>query len=103
MNDYPRLTCEKGWYKRQTGAMEMGANTLGRLVLIEDVDLRAMTECVEIELKCLQIGIYKTSENKDLCRAHADLTTGLWFLQGYRVAQAIEIDAVWTVIHKKLL
>ena len=81
----------------------MGANTLRRLALIGDIELRAMTECVERELKCLQIDIHKSSENKSLCCAHADLTTGLWHLQGYRVAQAIEIDAVWTVIHKKLL
>jgi len=81
----------------------MGANTLCRLAFIGDIELRAMKECVERELKCLQIDIYKSSENKSLCCAHTDLTTGLWHLQGYRVAQAIEIDAVWTVIHKKLL
>jgi len=81
----------------------MEFDTKRRLALIEYIDLRLMIECVEKEIMFVQFEKHKNNENGFLPTFHADLSTGLWLLEGFRVAEAIEIEAVWRVIDRGLL
>ena len=69
-----------------------------RLAVVQGADLRAMIACVEKEMVSVQLEIYKNNENESLSSVHADLSTGLWLLEAFRVAEALEIETVWRVI-----
>jgi len=81
----------------------MGVRAQARLALIEQVQRRAMTECVQRELTWVQNELYKNNENEFLTCVHEDLSTGLWLLDAFRVREAIEIEPVWRVIRTALL
>ena len=85
------------------GRARLAMHPQRRLAVVQGADLRAMIACVEKAMVSVQLEIYKNNENECLSSVHADLSTGLWLLEAFRVAEALEIAAVWSVIWRALL